>query len=177
MSGNESWGSRSPLCWGIRDSTVLLWVSGAELSRLYWAHHVGWGEGCRQQAGSGPAGLGHVQAAPRGPLSRCTVDKTQPDPRIQNGRGGEAQRTHRMAAALLWPKSNGKGELRQTTFTLRNLETPRPRGAWLARSVKRRTLDFSSGRDLTVREFEPRVGLCADSTDSLSGSQIGRAHV
>ena len=38
------------------------------------------------------------------------------------------------------------------------------RGAWVAHSVKCPTLDFSSGHDLTVREFEPHVGLCADST-------------
>ena len=46
--------------------------------------------------------------------------------------------------------------------------------------------DFSSGHDLTVREFKPRVGLCADSSEpgacfrfcvSPSLYQIGRAHV
>ena len=40
-------------------------------------------------------------------------------------------------------------------------------GAWVAQ-----TLDFGSGPDLTVREFQPRVWLCADSVepawDSLS---------
>ena len=39
-------------------------------------------------------------------------------------------------------------------------------------SVKRPTLDFGSGHDLTVREFEPHVRLCTDSEepawDSLS---------
>ena len=47
-------------------------------------------------------------------------------------------------------------------------------GGRLGASVKRPTLDFSSGRDLAVREFEPRVGLLADSAepawDSLSPS-------
>ena len=38
-------------------------------------------------------------------------------------------------------------------------------GARVALSVKRLTLDFSSGHDLTVREFQPRVGLCADSAE------------
>ena len=33
-------------------------------------------------------------------------------------------------------------------------------GAWVAQLVKRLTLGFSSGRDLLVRAFEPRVGLC-----------------
>ena len=35
-------------------------------------------------------------------------------------------------------------------------------GAWVAQSVKRRTLDSSSGHDLTVGEFEPLLGLGAD---------------
>ena len=37
--------------------------------------------------------------------------------------------------------------------------------AWVAQSAKHLTLDFGSGHDLTVREMEPRVGLCADSTE------------
>ena len=46
----------------------------------------------------------------------------------------------------------------------------------MAQSVKShlRTLDFSSGHDLTVRGFRPHVGLSADSLeppwDSLSAS-------
>ena len=32
------------------------------------------------------------------------------------------------------------------------------RGAWVAQLVKRQTFDFSSGHDLTVREFEPTLG-------------------
>ena len=36
------------------------------------------------------------------------------------------------------------------------------RGTWVAQSVKHLTLDFSSGHDLTVREFKPRAGLCTD---------------
>ena len=44
----------------------------------------------------------------------------------------------------------------------------------MAQLVKRPTPDFSSGRDLTVHEIEPRVGLRADSTepawDSLTPS-------
>ena len=42
----------------------------------------------------------------------------------------------------------------------------------MAQSVKRPTLDLGSGHDLTVREFELHVGLCAGSAepawDSLS---------
>ena len=47
-----------------------------------------------------------------------------------------------------------------------------PRGAWVAQWVKHSNLGFRSGRDLTVHEFKPRIGLHADSTepawDSLS---------
>ena len=35
----------------------------------------------------------------------------------------------------------------------------------MAQSVKRPTLAFGSGHDLTVCEFEHRVGLCAESMD------------
>ena len=40
----------------------------------------------------------------------------------------------------------------------------------MARLVKPHSLDFSSGHILMVREFEPHVGLCADSTESAGGS-------
>ena len=58
-------------------------------------------------------------------------------------------------------------------------------GTWVAHSVERLTLDFSSGHDLIAREIEPHVGLCADSTepawDSLSSSftvpVLAHAHV
>ena len=36
------------------------------------------------------------------------------------------------------------------------------RGAWVAQSV---VSDFGLGHDLTVCEFEPHVGLCADSLE------------
>ena len=38
-------------------------------------------------------------------------------------------------------------------------------GAWVARPVKRPTLGYGSGHHLTVREFEPRVRLCADGPE------------
>ena len=44
-----------------------------------------------------------------------------------------------------------------------------PRGPRVAHSVKRLPLAFASGRDLTVREFESRVGLCTVSARSLLG--------
>ena len=39
------------------------------------------------------------------------------------------------------------------------------RGTWVAQEVKPPTLDFSSGYDLTVHEFEPHVGLCTDGAE------------
>ena len=44
-----------------------------------------------------------------------------------------------------------------------------PRGTWVAQSVKHPTLDFGSGHDLTVTEFEPHIGLCADGRSKLLG--------
>ena len=35
----------------------------------------------------------------------------------------------------------------------------------MAQMVKRLTLGFGSGRDRTVRELEPRVGLCTDGVE------------
>ena len=35
--------------------------------------------------------------------------------------------------------------------------------AWMAQSVKRPTLDFSSGHDLMVHEFKPHIMLFTDS--------------
>ena len=35
----------------------------------------------------------------------------------------------------------------------------------MTQSVKHLTLDFSSGHDITVHEFEPHIGLCADSAE------------
>ena len=35
-------------------------------------------------------------------------------------------------------------------------------GAWVAQLVEHLTLDFGSGHDLMVHEFEPCVRLCAD---------------
>ena len=40
------------------------------------------------------------------------------------------------------------------------------RGTWIAPWVKCLTLDFGSGHDLTVREFESRIGLCAGSVEA-----------
>ena len=40
----------------------------------------------------------------------------------------------------------------------------------LAQLVKHLTLDFGSGHDLTVRESEPHIGLCADSRDPAGDS-------
>ena len=42
----------------------------------------------------------------------------------------------------------------------------RSRGTWVAQSVEEPTLDFGSGHDLTVREFEPRIRLSAVSMEA-----------
>ena len=39
------------------------------------------------------------------------------------------------------------------------------RGAWVAQSGERLTLDCGSGHDFAVREFETHVGFCADSVE------------
>ena len=41
-------------------------------------------------------------------------------------------------------------------------------GCWVAQSVKRLTLGFVSGHDVTVRDFESRVRLCTNSTEPTS---------
>ena len=38
-------------------------------------------------------------------------------------------------------------------------------GTWVAQLIKHLTLDFGSGHDLTVCEFEPQMGLHADSVE------------
>ena len=35
-------------------------------------------------------------------------------------------------------------------------------GTWVAQSAEHPTLDFGSGHDLTVCEFEPHIRLCAE---------------
>ena len=39
------------------------------------------------------------------------------------------------------------------------------RGMWVAQSIERPALGFSSGHDLTVHEFKPRVGPHTDSAE------------
>ena len=46
------------------------------------------------------------------------------------------------------------------------LETGKAGGAWVSQWGKRPTLDLGSGHDLMVCEFEPRVGLSANSVES-----------
>ena len=56
-----------------------------------------------------------------------------------------------------------------------------PQGTWAAQSVKHLTIGFSSGHDLTVLEFKPHIGLCADSVepawDSLSPLSLCPSHL
>ena len=44
------------------------------------------------------------------------------------------------------------------------------RGAWVAQSVKRPTLHFGSGHDLTVGEIKPYIGLCDNSVEPACDS-------
>ena len=63
-----------------------------------------------------------------------------------------------LAAWPLWAAAPAGDRTLQMSF----------RDAWVAQSVKHlSTLDFASGRDLAICEFEPCVGLCANSADSL----------
>ena len=39
------------------------------------------------------------------------------------------------------------------------------RGAWVAQSIERLTLNFGLGHDLTVCEIEPCIRFCADSVE------------
>ena len=73
-----------------------------------------------------------------------------------------------------------QGELQKyvpSHMLFKSLTTPPSRrihaqGAWVAQSVKRPTLGFGPGHDLTACEFEPCIGLGADGAepawDSLS---------
>ena len=45
-----------------------------------------------------------------------------------------------------------------------------PKGTWVSQWVKHKTLDFSSGHDLTIHEFNPHVRLCADSVEAAEDS-------
>ena len=48
-------------------------------------------------------------------------------------------------------------------YTGNTRKMPSGRGAWVALQVRCLTLGLGSGQDLTVHEFEPRIGLCANS--------------
>ena len=45
-------------------------------------------------------------------------------------------------------------------------------GAWVAQAVKHLTLDFSSGHDLTIHEFQLCIVLRADSLGSCLGFSV-----
>ena len=45
-------------------------------------------------------------------------------------------------------------------------------GTRVAQSVKRQTLHFASGDDLTVPEIEPHMGLCTHSTEPVRDSLL-----
>ena len=53
----------------------------------------------------------------------------------------------------------------QQLLGLKEVKIQGHRGAWVAQSVKCWTLDLGSSHELTIREFEPRTGLCADRAE------------
>ena len=55
--------------------------------------------------------------------------------------------------------------LRVFSFVGLDQKNPAAGGAWEAQSGQHLTLDCGSGRDLTVHGFEPRVRLCANSSE------------
>ena len=55
-----------------------------------------------------------------------------------------------------------KSKRKTRTLKLRIISN---RGTWEVQWVKRLTLDFGSGHDLTVCEIKPHVWLCADSME------------
>ena len=50
-------------------------------------------------------------------------------------------------------------------------------GSWVAQSVKRLTLGFSSGHDLTVHGLEPCVRLCAFSIELDVGLELRNCEI
>ena len=58
-------------------------------------------------------------------------------------------------------------------FELKKKKNKAGWGTWVAGSVKRLTLGFGSGHDLTIGGFEPRVGLHADSSALIAWSLLG----
>ena len=70
------------------------------------------------------------------------------------------------AAQIMESRGSQSFRSQELTALLKMTEGPK--------EVERPTLDLGSGRDLTVREFKPRIGLCAGSVepawDSLSPS-------
>ena len=54
------------------------------------------------------------------------------------------------------------GRISETSCWAKEVKT---RGAWVAQSIKRPTGGFSSGHELTIRELEPHIRLCAESEE------------
>ena len=49
-----------------------------------------------------------------------------------------------------------------------HFKTPEVRGAWVAQSVERLTLDFGLGHDLEAHKIEPHKGFCTDNVEPAS---------
>ena len=91
---------------------------------------------------------------------------------------GLVSRSHLLSVQVIFKAADAKKQTNEgydhgaRVDKRRSLKYSVSRGAWVAQSVRGRTLDFSSGHDLTVRGFKPSVRLCIDSVepawDSLS---------
>ena len=73
---------------------------------------------------------------------------------------------------LPWRTTDKGGFPREQNQSIQTNDEEPTQGAWMAPSVKCLTFDFGSGHDLTVCEFEPRIGFCSiraePAWDSLS---------
>ena len=73
--------------------------------------------------------------------------------------------SHSSLAPLIYFPWNYQGASLKCKSQIIPLFKSLQRGAWVAQSVKRPTLDLDSGHDLEVCGIEPCIGLSADSTE------------
>ena len=123
-------------------------------------------EGVRAEGGRETWGRGGTKPPALRSGARGTAERTGPSLTWASPRAARAKRK-----ACKPPEEKRHVLQRSCHETLGRNKGIYARG-WGAQLVKRPALGFGSGRDLTVREFEPRIGLGADGTepawDSLS---------
>ena len=116
--------------------------------------------GCRPRGGRG----GRLSESATGQM-RGEEAQQQILPFVPENRSGAAQNIPSVVVSACRLRSR-----RRDVFLAANLSQESVEEGRLAGSVGCAT-DFGSGRDVAVREFEPRVGLCADGSES--GSRFG----